>query len=456
MRRLKWALAAGWLGVHALLWTVLPPTPIVRLPCALPPWRTAGSPYRQPGWECFEDRKTRSDFAFVAGGRRIVTRETASLSIFDMHSRQSQPAWRFDAPAANFHTLMVSPNGDRTVVLNSQGPAYAVDLNKGDATMIDEPARLLAAAFSADGKQCVYLADGPVFRWALYSQDIATGRTASHRLSNQPETLAVSPDGRTAAVGVADNFQGSRDQESWGGMEFVGLAANGTSHLDKVCRLGQWLGCGISPDGRTLVGSFSNYLPFPAQRANFRPGPYVATWDVPSGRRRATLDHAWSRGWCADGRLVIRTEDGDCFFADATLARQTSLPFPLAESDELFVDEAGRHLLVKHPWKPNVVIEFIRTRLKLDWKDPGAYWECFDLTGRRETAVPGWGDGCSVSPNGEYLAVRSPDGNAIDVYTLPPSTPGGIVLGLMIVEVAFFIAWTAWRRRVSRHTTVRV
>ena len=61
-------------------------------------------------------------------------------------------------------------------------------------------------------------------------------------------------------------------------------------------------------------------------------------------------------------------------------------------------------------------------------------------------------DDFSLSPDGQTLATLQFTGHIdrkanIYVWDLPPRTPGGIVLGLMIGEVALAIAWTAWRRR---------
>jgi hypothetical protein len=119
--------------------------------------------------------------------------------------------------------------------------------------------------------------------------------------------------------------------------------------------------------------------------------------------------------------------------------------------DDLSADEAGTHLIVKHV-RP---IRGPMRRVK-NWLKPGsgdsltAEWECFDLDGRTIAAVPGWTGGCSVSRDGKYFAVGSPDGKAVDIYDLPRQNPGGIILGLMIGEIVLAIAWTAWRRRRAR------
>ena len=178
--------------------------------------------------------------------------------------------------------------------------------------------------------------------------------------------------------------------------------------------------------------------------------PRLITWEIATGRRVQTVEHAWGCGWCADGRLVVRNEDGDCYFADAELNRQGDVPIPtrLTGMDDLGVDDAGNHLLVKCVRPTREPLRHVK-----NWLKPGsgdsftAQWECFDLGGRKIAAVPGWMGGCSVSRDGKYFAVGSLDGKTVDVYDLPQRTPGGVILALMIAEVGLALGWTAWRRR---------
>jgi hypothetical protein len=50
-----------------------------------------------------------------------------------------------------------------------------------------------------------------------------------------------------------------------------------------------------------------------------------------------------------------------------------------------------------------------------------------------------------LSADGRTLAVSAL--GTISIWDIPPRKPGGIVLGLMMVEVVLAIVWTAWRRR---------
>ena len=77
--------------------------------------------------------------------------------------------------------------------------------------------------------------------------------------------------------------------------------------------------------------------------------------------------------------------------------------------------------------------------------------DCFALPGPNRstaavTSIAPW-QAIHLSPDGQTLAVSAC--GAIFVWDIPPRTPGGIVLGLMIVEVSLLILWTAWRRRIS-------
>jgi hypothetical protein len=174
------------------------------------------------------------------------------------------------------------------------------------------------------------------------------------------------------------------------------------------------------------------------------------TWDIATGRRFGKVEHAWDCGWCADGRLLVRNEDGDCYFADAELSHLCPAPIPsrLTAMDDLSTDDTGTHLLIKYVRPIGEPIRHLK-----NWLKPGsgnsfnAKWECFDIGGRRLASVPGWTGGCCISSDGRYFAVGSWDGKTVDVYELPQPSPGGLVLALMIAELALFIAWTVWRRR---------
>jgi hypothetical protein len=55
---------------------------------------------------------------------------------------------------------------------------------------------------------------------------------------------------------------------------------------------------------------------------------------------------------------------------------------------------------------------------------------------------------------GRIPSDHSGDANGLRLWDIPPRTPGGIVLGLMIVEVALLITWTA--RRLPRRQRPRL
>jgi Tol biopolymer transport system component len=87
-------------------------------------------------------------------------------------------------------------------------------------------------------------------------------------------------------------------------------------------------------------------------------------------------------------------------------------------------------------------------------KDYTSNLSCYDLSGRQLIRVRSRGANrfsTEISPDGRLLAVSPPvEDGTINLYDIPSRTPGGIVLGLMTVEVGLALGWTAWRRRRRR------
>jgi WD40 repeat protein len=444
MRWLKWGL---WLGVHAALWPLLPPVPVVRLPADLRPgWvylftRSSG----QAAWKSEFDRRLGNNFAFAAGGRLLVSRDLNSVITYDLGNRQTQMVRvigtpRDPDPSHRAHDLNVSPDAAYAMIRDPEEKFSLLNLATGEIKDVRRDSRHDSRSqFTADGKRLWLLGSD------LFIVDLETCENERILLGNMPEVICVAPDGRTTAVGISSNYSGSHfGPEVELGLELIDARKGGRLSLDDFGKIGQWVSILFSLDGRTLAGSYT---------ASGFTTPAVTTWEIPTGRRLKTIEHAWSCGWCADGRLVVRTEDDDCYFADANLNRLGDVPLPsrLTDSDSLFVDEEGRFLLVKHLRQPNDWVQRIKKWINASWVDGvTATWECFDLDGRRLTAVTGWTGGYAVSPDGKYLAVGSTDEKFVNVYTIPRQSPLGMILPLMIAEIVLAISWTAWRRR-ARH-----
>ena len=123
------------------------------------------------------------------------------------------------------------------------------------------------------------------------------------------EVLAVAPDGRTAAVGVSNNFSGSHfHPELELGLELIDVPTAKQITLDDFHHRGRWLSCNVSPDGRTLAGTVSVRGPPKPGTQMVTEYPRLMTWELPTGRRLCTVDNAW--GWLVtDGRLIVRNEE---------------------------------------------------------------------------------------------------------------------------------------------------
>ena len=455
MRWLKWSLVACWLGVHALLWTLLPAIPFAlngRVPCVLPltfppRYYSADS---TPWYRSDAVSSLYYNFAFVEGRPQLVVGDATSVHIYDPATRQVQTACGVPS-----RVWGLSADGTYAVVNNGPGLVWLMNLASGVRTKIADGWVHFRARFANDPDRRLFrrerllLLNGSTL---FIVEPGVEGETTVH-LTYTSEVMAVAPDGRTAAVGVSNIFDGSH----WGnlelGFELIDVPAGKKINSDDLHLRGRWLSCRISPDGRTVAGSITVWQPFKPGMKKVEEHPRLMTWELPTGRRLRTVENAWGCGWCADGRLVVRNEDGDCYFADAELNQQGDVPIPsrLTNMDDLSADEAGTHLIVKHVRPIREPLRSVKNWLKSGSGESfTAEWECFDLDGRTIAAVPGLAGGCDISRDGKYFAVGSPDGKAVDIYDLPRKNPGGIVLGLMIAEVALAILWTVGRRRRAR------
>jgi WD40 repeat protein len=468
MRWLKCGLVAGWVGVHAWLWMLLPALPFVmndRVQCVLP--FTLPSAYYLSDWSRWPSGDIVSspynNFAFADCSPTLVAGDATSIHIYDLATRRVQRTWEIGVTGPNpengVEVWALSADGRYAVVKNGGDTIWLMNLVSGVLSKLSDGRGVhFRARFTADAdhpqSQRLLLMNG----WTLSIVDPESEAISQVHLANLGEVLAVSPDGHTAAVGVSSNYSGShRSSDVRLGLELIDVAVCKTMNLDDFHQSGRWLSCRIAPDGRTVAGSVSI-------RAPTRPGtqtsveyPCLMTWDVGTGRRLQTVTHAWDCGWCADSRLVVRNEDGDCYNADAELKRLGELPLSgrLTAMHELSVDHAGKFLVVKQVRPTGELLRRFR-----NWLKPGsadsftAAWECFDLAGRKVVAVPGWTGDCDISHDGKYFAVGSPGGRFVDIHSLPTPDPAGVALALMIAEVAVLIAWTARRRRFVRRESM--
>jgi hypothetical protein len=462
MRWMKWGLVASWLGVHVLLWMSLPPAPFHlngQMSCVLP-WTLQSSYFSsQPcPWSRWDTVSSpHNNFAFVNGGSQLIAGDATSIHIYDLATRQMQQTWEVGVvgrfPENGVRVWGHSADGTYAVVNNGEGAVWLLNLTSGARTeLADGWGVHFRAIFVGDPdrrlhRERLLLING----WTLSIVDPEVEGVKKVRLKQMAEVMAVATDGKTAAIGESNDYSGShRSGELLLGFELIDVSAGKRISLDDFHHSGRWLSCRISPDGRTVAGAVSVRGPPKPGTQMVTEYPRLMTWEVSTGRRLSSIDHAWGCGWCADGRLVVRNEDGDCYFADAKLNRCGNVPTPtrLTDMDDLSADEAGTHLVVKYVRPTGEPLRYVN-----NWLKPGsgdgflAHWECFDLGGRKIAAVPGWTGGCDVSSDGLHFAVGSPVGNAVDIYDLPARSLGGPVLALMIVEISLAIIWSIWRRR---------
>ena len=106
MRCLWWAFVAGWVGVHALLWSLLPPVPRWTIPSHV-----------------------HSGFAFTPDGQRLVLPLDAEVTVWNAATGRRDGAWPQpggDGDAAR--DISLSPDG-RQAIVNYPG-LDAVSLNR--------------------------------------------------------------------------------------------------------------------------------------------------------------------------------------------------------------------------------------------------------------------------------------------------------------------------------------
>ena len=199
----------------------------------------------------------------------------------------------------------------------------------------------------------------------------------------------------------------------------------------------------FSPDGRILAVGVLPANPFAFPHV-------VQFWDVASRRPMATMNELGGiEGWMPDGRFLgrdrreLRGFDGRTGEAVGNSLASEEMDFP-----NTYVTGHFLNLVERREWPGYVQrIGNYLPKLLFDpdrWKGRS---RVIDLTsGQTISDLP---IGCFCSPDGRFLREQNPDGTT-RIYRVPPQHPGGIVLGLMIAEVALAIAWAAWRRRIRR------
>jgi WD40 repeat protein len=444
-RALKFVAVAAWLGGHAFLWTLLPPV---------------------PRWSAAEIAPPHS-IAFTPDGRSLVTCDSAAVTVWAAVTGQREHSWSRPGKRPNrddFKSLLVmSPIDRRAIVYDTRSGSrelpYLIDLDNGSATALPAWQFLITAedpciGFLPDGRtafqiDAVLKPKIDVFMrvWAL-PDGPARSIPIGWRLD---EPLSVPVDGRLAAahlrktatlpdtILLLDLVAGRVTRELTFGPAKLGT----TVYPRRVVR------GALSPDGRTLAVSATFVFGAGADSM-----PDVELWDTETGRMLRAVGSGFAPGWNAAGQLVIH--DGEYSRLINGVDGQEIVRWPTSidrnpMSAELTTDR--RRVSYRNYRRRPDAIRWLLDHLPGHSLDPDEATEVCVVddaqTGNRLAAIQ-LEPMTTVALAADGSALATLDGASLRVWDIPPRTPGGVVLGLMIVEVGMAIAWTGWRRRLLR------
>ncbi len=453
MRWLKWMLVAGWIGAHALLWTLLPPVPR----------HTIQVDFTPPSfWQLPACTFTPDGLAFVVNRESAI--DVFNVEIGKLERRIPRPPGSSGEPT----DLVMAPIGRRALVYDQphNSPLF-IDLEDGRTVLLPPFGGPGGTSYLGGfARLAVFAPDGQGFvrsDWATADKEqfarffkCATATATAWRLPDYAEHLAFAPDGRWAAA-IARRVKVSNN--SGEGVCLIDTSAGRVIAI-AVTSVGAYGIPAFSPDSRTLATGKMRW-PKGANLSGMWLPAAVQIYDVPSLTPLATFHEESLVGWCPNGHLVtasesflsvgpiIRVRDGrtgsllaeHCISASAPPWRTEWLPDtfrgPLMVARLEYGPPHWKIWLRQHlPWR---IVEARETSV----------FQVVDVeSGNVVAAFPESAENVAVSPDGRTAAVV--DGNEIRIWDIPPRTPGGIVLGLMIAEVGMAIAWTMWRRRQPR------
>ncbi len=206
----------------------------------------------------------------------------------------------------------------------------------------------------------------------------------------------------------------------------------------------------FSPDGRTLALS---PLWWRSVRADKR---HVCLFDSATGQQLAAVPADYSCGWAADCQLLVVRGD-DLLWLDGRMGSERDGRPAVSHVGgiDACVFRSGQFLFVWREREPSALLRRVVEWLSFDplrLSRTRNDYEVVDLK---------LGQSCGLVTTTDELGTLSADGRALVttsnmhdelyVWDVPPRTPVGVVLGLMIAQVGLLTAWTAWwRRRASR------
>ena len=277
---------AVWLGVHAWLWTLLPPVPRWAVPGVKP-----------------------DSLAFTADGRSLVTCDLASITFWDAATGRREHSWPRTGRRPGYDSarslLVVSPTDHRAIAYDVRNggrePPFLFDPNTGTATALPAwenfvPADDPCIGFLPDGRTAWQFdavlkprIDVILRLWALPDGPARTIPNVG-RLYARP---SFSADGRRGVLALHTPYSPA------GKALILDLAAGRVAHpLAFDGR--QVVGAVLSPDGRTVAVSLS-----PIYAGGAADYPQVELRDAESGGMIASPGTGFTVGWNPDGNLVV-------------------------------------------------------------------------------------------------------------------------------------------------------
>jgi hypothetical protein len=431
---LKLALVAAWLGAHALLWTLLPSA---------------------PGRELL-DADLDDGGGITSDGRSLVTTDGTTVTVWDLADFRRVNSW--PRPVGKRLNLFVAPFGRRAVVYNAdQNRPVMIDLDTGlKATLplwvgspsSDNSFARASMAFCPDGRTYLQLTRiSEHDTSALCIKDLITGTERFVPLGMEAGMVRCSADSRTAVVTLLDGTDGA------GIVQVIDLTRAEKIGQFNIRVVRNFHSFGIHICGQVVAVNTYGIVNGQRQRE-------IQLWDLSDKRRITVFPDRSATGWNCDGNLVTsrfgtttdEKPDGLRLFDSRGNEISHWQPAPQGPEPFAWLMPIGRFLIDWETFKVPAWRNWLQDRIpKLPHAFDRSLIHIYDARSgdlrSTVTSIAPW-QAIHLSPDGQTLAASVL--GAIVVWDVPPRTPGGIVLGLMIAEVAFLIAWTAWRRRRAR------
>jgi WD40 repeat protein len=287
---------------------------------------------------------------------------------------------------------------------------------------------------------------------SLCIKDLTTGAERFIALGMPADKVRCCSDGRTAIVTLADPSNGE------GIIQVIDLARAEKREALNIGKVRSFSSCVLVFAHGPMVAV--SVLKLINGRTN-----EIQLWDLSDKRRIAVILNECTTGYNCDGHLVTAHFGGSSGFQADRLRlldgggneiRQWQ-PAPEGPHWPAYLGPTGRNLF---DWN-QIEVPAWRTWLhkhfpRLLSADPSGDIHVYDArSGKLQGTVAPVPSGSTtrLSPDGKFLGLSAR--GTISVWDIPPrKAAGGIVLGLMIAEVALFVACTEWRRRSKRRRLV--